>query len=458
MKLIRGGNFYEFVKCPRKVYLNFHGDPEKKLPFSEFMQEKMEEGREFEDKIASKLKFKHPNNNLPYEEQFKQTMKFMKDGESLIYQGMLMDENFLGIPDFLEKVEGKSNLGDYYYQICDVKTGLSPKLEYIMQIIFYSYVLGKMQGFMPPKTYLILGDESRIEINVQEKINKFSEIFQRIKEIAAGAKEDIYIASVCKECVWRNVCFEEAEKEKHISLIYNLPREKIATLKNLGIKNLKDTSKMDIEELSKVKGLTKESLNRWKLQAESLLKHKSIKLQDHKFPKEKPIYFDIEDIEIEGKKIIYLFGLIADKKYISFLAKNPKDAKKIWLKFLDYFKDKEDFKLYTYSEHERASLKKLYQEFGGDEFLYKKITENLIDLLKIVKQAQIFPIYSYSIKDVAKFLGFQWTAEDAGGAQSMVWYEKWLETKNKKYLNEVLRYNEEDCRAMQIIKEFIEKK
>ena len=38
MKKIKGGNFYEFVKCPRKVYLNFFGNHDERLPRSEFMQ------------------------------------------------------------------------------------------------------------------------------------------------------------------------------------------------------------------------------------------------------------------------------------------------------------------------------------------------------------------------------------------------------------------------------------
>jgi len=79
-------------------------------------------------------------------------------------------------------------------------------------------------------------------------------------------------------------------------------------------------------------------------------------------------------------------------------------------------------------------------------------------LFKIIKKAAVLPIYSYTVKDVAKYFGFKWTAEDAGGAQSMIWYDQWLENKNKKQLKEVLRYNEEDCRAMIVIKDWIENK
>ena len=199
MKSIRATNFYEFVKCPRKVYLYFFGDPDKKLPYSEFLQEKFEEGKDFEKQIASKLKFEQPDEELSFEDKAKKTSKLMKNKKKLIYQGVLIVDNLIGIPDFLEKKKGQSNLGDYHYQVCDVKKGLSAKQEYVMQILFYSYLLEKIQGFMPQKAYLILGNKKRAEIDVQEHINRFAEVFKRIKEMSKGSKEPVHIAGVCKE-------------------------------------------------------------------------------------------------------------------------------------------------------------------------------------------------------------------------------------------------------------------
>ena len=57
---IRARDFYDFVKCPRKVFLHFFEDPEKKMPYSEFLQQKFDEGHEYEAKVVSKLKFKAP--------------------------------------------------------------------------------------------------------------------------------------------------------------------------------------------------------------------------------------------------------------------------------------------------------------------------------------------------------------------------------------------------------------
>ena len=101
-------------------------------------------------------------------------------------------------------------------------------------------------------------------------------------------------------------------------------------------------------------------------------------------------------------------------------------------------------------------MKKLFERYDGDKELYLKVVKNLVDLHAVVKQSFIFPVYAYSIKNIAKFLGFKWSAEDAGGAQSMIWYKKWIDTKEEKYLKEVVRYNKEDCLAEVVIKDFIE--
>jgi len=455
MQNIRATNFYEYVKCPRKVYMNFFGDHDKKQPYSEFMQEKFQEGRDFEEQIANELEFKQPDDELSYPDAFKQTVDLMKNKADMIYQGILLHENLIGIPDFLEKKKGKSNFGNYYYQVCDVKSGLSAKPEYIMQVTFYSYMLEQIQGYMPPKACLILGNKSKIEISIIDYLPRFSKMFQRIKEIRAGAEEKVHIAGVCKECVWKDVCFETAEKEGNISLIYNLSRSKIEKLKTIKVRTLKDAANLDIQKAIQLPRFTENSAKRIRLQAQSLLQKKAIKLKETKLSKDKPIFFDIEDTETEaGKKVIYLFGLVEDGKYTHFTAKDPKEESQIWKKFLNYFDTKDEFKIYVYSSHEKSMLNKLYAKYGGNKYTFDNIINNIVDLLPMLKDTAVLPIYSYSIKDAAKFLGFNWASNDAGGMQSLIWYDKWLETKDKKYLNTLLQYNEDDCRAMIVIKDF----
>ena len=71
--------------------------------------------------------------------------------------------------------------------------------------------------------------------------------------------------------------------------------------------------------------------------------------------------------------------------------------------------------------------------------------------------AVILPLYFYSLKDVARFIGFQWQAEDAGGAESVVWYNQWKDSGDKKILQKILDYNKDDVVATMVVKEWLEK-
>ena len=450
---ITATHFYEYCKCPRKVYNNFHLEAELKLPVSDFTQYLFERGKEHEKTVVSKMKFVMPTARTD-SERFKQTAEFMENGKPLIYQGVLISGNLAGKPDLLVKKKGKSELGNYYYMPVDIKTGLSLKKEYAMQILFYAYLLEKIQGFMPLKAGLINGCSEKEEFKVQDYFNKFSGILFDIEKILSGFKVKPHICSECKECVWRDFCIDWALKKDDISLIYKLGRSKERSLINLGVDTVSKAASIDVDELSKVKGLGFDALTRFKNQAKSLKLGKVVRIDSYKFSSLKPIYFDIEaDTELD---VVYLLGLVSDGKYTSFFADRLEDEGKIWKEFLNYFKDEEDFKIYHYSSYEKTMLRKLFSKYGGNKKVYSKIISNMVDLLKVLVRTMVLPVYSYSIKDVAPYFGFKWSSEEASGGLAMIWYSKYLEG-DLKLKKKILQYNEEDCRAMILVKDKIEK-
>ena len=82
---------------------------------------------------------------------------------------------------------------------------------------------------------------------------------------------------------------------------------------------------------------------------------------------------------------------------------------------------------------------------------------NTIDLYSIVKKYSDWPLGSYSLKEIAQFLGFKWRDETPSGALSIQWFNEYLKTGDEKILNRILLYNEDDCKATMILKDAIEK-
>lgn len=55
------------------------------------------------------------------------------------------------------------------------------------------------------------------------------------------------------------------------------------------------------------------------------------------------------------------------------------------------------------------------------------------------------------MKDIARWLGFNWSAEDASGIQSIIWRKEWEQTKEPFPKEKLIEYNSEDCAALEVI-------
>src|SRR3989338_7224797 len=122
---ITGEMFFKYATCPAWVYWDLYGDPRDRKEISDFQKKIMQEGLLHEEKVISEHKFSEVKIG-DLAEAASETLELMKKGEN-IYHGVLIDGTWTGIPDFLEAVKGKSDLGGHYYVPYDIKS--SKKLE-----------------------------------------------------------------------------------------------------------------------------------------------------------------------------------------------------------------------------------------------------------------------------------------------------------------------------------------
>ena len=64
-----------------------------------------------------------------------------------------------------------------------------------------------------------------------------------------------------------------------------------------------------------------------------------------------------------------------------------------------------------------------------------------------------WPLPSYSIKDIANYLGFKWRDESPSGALSIQWFNEYIKVKDPNILKRIIEYNEDDCKATMILKD-----
>lgn len=451
--MITATHFYNYVQCPTKIYLNIYGDKRKKIAYSEFMQKKMKDGILHEKEVIKGKDFDEVKIKNTYD-AFKKTLELMKSGAELIYQGVIVDGEMIGRPDLLEKRKGDSKFGEYHYVALDIKSGKRLKEEYKMQVMFYSWLLEKIQGRLPKKGYVININHDVLDFDVKKALWKYNADLSEIKKIVKGKKIEPTYTSKCAECIWREYCVPYMIKKDEISMIPKLGKIVKEKLSEVGIKTLKDVAKFKGDKFNGV------NMTRFQRQAEAIVENKVIVLKKPEFEDvETEIFFDIEGETELG--IDYLYGLLVrqkgDEKFYGIWADKPEDEEKMWKEFLNFMAKIKDFKIYYYTSYELRSIRKLKEKYGADKKLFDKITNNMVDLHKVITRCVVLPLYSYSIKPIAKYLGFKWRDSKAGGAQSMFWYSRWLESGENKWKNIILEYNEDDVIATRVLKDWMNK-
>ena len=78
--------------------------------------------------------------------------------------------------------------------------------------------------------------------------------------------------------------------------------------------------------------------------------------------------------------------------------------------------------------------------------------ETTVDLYNdVVRSKTEWPTHDFSIKTLAKTLGFAWRDTDPSGAASIEWFNQWLKTGDPAHQKRIIEYNEDDCRATRVL-------
>ncbi len=474
---ISASSFYNLSKCHRRVYLDLYGDPNEKGEFSDFLQLLWEKGLQIEREILEKIKKEVEVETVegkPGPESFDQTLGLMRKGTSLIYQGVLIQGDYIGRPDILERQEGNSVFGVYHYIPCDIKSGRATenkedgdiKKHYANQMLFYAELLEQIQGKKPEigKIIDINGEVTNFAIHDYEE--EYLENRALVKAIVYDRKEpEPIIGGICKECVWSNPCLRLANAVQDPTLLFKLGKQKYK-LREKGVRDIQDISKINVADFlkpsGKIRGVAEKTLVQWKRRAEVWLSKKAVIHTKPEFKKaSKEIFYDIEDDP--SLDHVYLHGFIEvtnGKKgsYKNLLALKREDEEKIARELWEYIESlSEDVIIYHYGSYEKTKANRLMEKYGLSHTIMEKFDRLRVDLYRIVESSSDWPLSSYGIKSIAKHLGFKWTSEDASGANSIAWYNDYRKSpdKNKDLLQKILTYNEEDCEAMIIVKNWL---
>lgn len=392
---------------------------------------------------------------------FEQTLAEMKKGTPSIYAGALVHGRFVARPDLLERVEGKSKLGNYYYVACDIKRSRHLKDEFRMQGCFYAELLGLVQGTKPLQGYVMRATGEIESYLLEDTLVKYRLTLDAIERILDGSEEPHFLTSDCKQSPWFSQCKKESIECDSLSRLNRIWRSEQHELEAAGFKTVSELARVNVDLVSaRVTGITRDRLDFLHLQARSLAENRYLRVGAVDLPEsELALIVDVESDPL--RNVHYLFGVLEKGHgidvYHSFLAKDPKDERRAWEDFVAFMKNYPGVPLYHYGWSEQATFKELAEKYDTPIEVISMLEEQGVDLLVRLREAVVFPLSFYSLKDIAQFLGFKWRHDDASGLNSVLWFEKWLMEGDEASLKDVIEYNEDDVRATLVLKEWAEK-
>ncbi|MBN2395306.1 MAG: TM0106 family RecB-like putative nuclease [Candidatus Atribacteria bacterium] len=488
---ISANMLYNYVQCPHRLYLDQFEDPVMRDPETAFTKLLWENGIDYEKKVVSDMKkpFLDLSRYMGIEKETR-TRKAMNEGIPIIYGGRISTDLLVGEPDLLVK-------NDHEYLPGDIKSGSGlegesessegkPKLHYAIQMALYVDILQKLHYAKSRKSFIYDIHGRTIMYDLDNSKGRKSqltwwEVYQNSLETVQKILGQEMITNPshggsCKLCHWKSYCIKQLILLKDLTLIPELGRKKRETMVEQ-VNNLLFFAKKPLSEFISGKktvfaGISIPTLEKYHARAKLLAKIDKVPYAKTriKLPQtDTELFFDIETDPMHD--FCYLHGFVerhhadsSTEKYVPFFVNNlnEKEEERIFIDAWHYIKQHFPCTVYYYSPYEKIIWKKLARKYP--EIITSSELESffnsplVVDLYTdIVKKHTEWPTFSYSVKDLAKFLGFQWRDKSPSGAESIEWYHRWLENKNPEIKDRILQYNEDDCIAMRVLLEGIKK-
>jgi len=465
--MLNGSHFLTYAACPRIVYLDMHGDRQSRAPSTEFHVMLGEESKRHEADIIHGL----GAHVISFERSdlaggLARTREALSDGLPIVAGGVLAGTDFsgemrsLGYVDLLERVPGPSRLGDFHYEVVEIKRASRGKPNYRLQVAYHSDLLAELQGVSPRRGHLILSDGHRETFDLAPLSTRYRKVLGELRGIADGTEPPVFVCSQCTACSWQGACIPKAEREAHLSMVFGLSRQQVAALEHRGVRDYHDLALQPPGRLGAWLRCGEEKAREFVAQAQALSGEEVVWRSDPALPtSDAEIFFDIEGDPERG--VLYLFGvLVREKKrrreiYRPFLAERPEQEAKAFLDCIAFLEQWPQAPIYHYHHYERTVLDRLVERHGAEPARVERLGKRLYDLSGMVSESCFLPIRSYSLKSVARYLGFEWTSSKSSAVQSVVWFTSWQRTGERAYLDRAIEYNADDCRATRVLKDWL---
>lgn len=433
------------IQCEYKGYLKFQGKDGIKTDFEKLNAEiKNTASKRFENKQKKIISCKKPFNIYDYQEN------------DIIKNVVLKNEIFHINLEFLKVLKDRKTRRLHVVPLTiTYHEKINQKLK-LFQTFLLDFINNSTE-FQANYGLIILGKElkpTKVYYKHSPELNRLKGRIDNIDE------STLFISNQCSACEFKQHCIDIAKKEDSLCQIGGISKTDIRKKNERGIFTLTQLSYTFRPRRNRKRKKANSKKRKIELQALTLRENK---IHIYEFPEiyknNIEIYLDIEGLPEEN--FYYLIGVVIkkDKKVYrkSFWADSKEFEIDIFCDFLKSIKGFGEYTMFHYGNYEIKALKTIQKRIATEYHnQIEKLISNSQNILTAINSSVYFPIFQYSLKNIAKFIGFSWSENDASGLQSIVWRKRWEVENEENYKRKLITYNIEDCLALFQVKEYLE--
>jgi predicted RecB family nuclease len=410
------------------------------------------------------------------------TEQAIRRGDDAVYQAAFFDGRWLGLADFLLRVDRPSDLGPWSYEVVDTKLARHVKASALLQICSYVEQLAGLQGVEPESMHVALGGSRRAveAFRVADYMAYYRTVkaeFEARVEAARPAGAVAYPplgtypepVEHCEVCRWSEVCQQRRRSDDDLSLVANAGSRLRKALKARGVSTRRGLAGLGLPLEPPLEGVSRPTLEKARAQAAIAVRgqdqgHILYELLDPSrlpdgtlepdrgllgLPPPRPgdLFFDIEgDPFALEDGVDYLFGIIepgcvgpdGEPAFHAFWAIDEEGQvtfeaeKRAFEQAIDLMTDRlaadPSIHVYHYAAYEPAAIGRLMGRHATRELEVDALLRGdvLVDLYRAVRQGLRASVESYSIKKLEPLYGFTREVDLRDAGSSIVAFEAWL--------------------------------
>jgi len=488
-----------FQRCSRRAFLDVFIGRRRQDPFEDFLIKLRQDSSDYRDLTLSNYDYQQPQYaSEAWWTGFQATIELMEAGASSIYRGVLTSDwrsgvTLLAQPDLLVRVPGVSRFGNWAYMTQDIRFGKRPKQDYQIVAAFNTFVLSQVQETWATSAEILLRGRRPHTVDLARRVPEMYEcVEQCIATLRNHDEPELFLSrQKCSLCHWLQDCHRHATYTQHLSLLPGVTPNRYQQLQELKVNTIADIVALPFDRLRQVVGdetayqlIRQACANLWqvaiphnfplnKLQdfdsfnkslTDPNIQRLPLTISPGKFaldfpPVEIELHFDIEaepDLNVE-----FLLGVLEvnhstkTEVFHKFFAEKPGQEAEIWQQFVAFMLSRPHAPIYHFCDYEVKTIERLGQRYQTPIAQRRAMIQRCVDVHWWTTKTVILPVESYSLKAMARSLGFRWRDAQANGAQCICWYNEWLKTGDRRYVNWILDYNEDDCRATYHLKTWL---